>query len=476
MASVGSLSASEGSERPRSRRRKPRRLKIVTSDDVRARIERRYAREEQQLQRVMVARIANAYSKFAERRNQRRGVAALVFQRRWRGWLTRHALVRSFAARTIQHHARLFLLRLKLQHAAIRQASAVRIQQTFITRQQRRCRVLQRLARAAAVAAVARFKRRAEADYHEKCRRVALDERLKKEAFWRALAQQEKEQLEWACAVISGHLRERVMRRRLREGADRQRRAKLAAQISETSLIYDSVLPPPLPTKRWIDGSDGSSGGISRLAQPAARLGSAPARLGSAPARLSRVAQPVTARMEWVENCPVLEHHGNSGSGGGGCAQRQRRRQRIRSAPASHRRHRDGGGDQSPAWDFSTAAVDAVVTSGRNNRWRPQSAAAAAVRGHGVIPAGDDHLSLYAPIRRRGSSGRKRAKRSSIAAATEKVSASGGCSGDRIHLRGVHGVGDRGGLDHRPPGGRWGGERRRVPASLRAIFSSDIEY
>jgi hypothetical protein len=153
--------------------------------------------------RLMIARIAFAWRCYAGRLHRLRALSALRIQRRFRGQRSRRQLVRLLAARIIQGYVRRFLPRLATKKAALLATAVVRIQRAFISRQRRRCVLMQKLARTAVSAAALRQARLVQETRDERARllrvRSQATARLIKDQLGVSLRQRE-------CSLLDGEL------------------------------------------------------------------------------------------------------------------------------------------------------------------------------------------------------------------------------------------------------------------------------
>jgi hypothetical protein len=318
-------------------------LKILSKDQRRQRAHKQILAADAQMQKVMVSRISNAWASFAGRRHTCREASASAIQRVYRGSWCRGVLLRTLAARILQRHVRCLLAQWRTERAALRTKSAVRIQRAFLARLQLRCLVLQRLAHEACAAARSREQRRITATAVATRRRIAAFEKQREEALRVMLAEREEADREKAASVISGHIRARIWRRRVRQSACSVARARLVDQVSEASCTIERLLEPRPDTVSVVVG-----GRARRLP-----------RLRSAPPRM------ITNRLSGIGN-------GDSRDG----AKADHTYCRAQSARSVRCQTRSTHGSERPEWDASGMSQLGRVSRVRGGQGRQAGGAA----------------------------------------------------------------------------------------------------
>ena len=137
---------------------------------------------------VAANRIRMEWRCFYLGRQRRQAWAAVLLQRRYRGWVGRRFLVQTLAARVIQFHVRRWFHRCALLRLELLNVAVLTIQRRFIARQQKRCRALQALAAEAVSAHWRRKQRLLDAEQRQEELLLREQERTRQETIRLALA------------------------------------------------------------------------------------------------------------------------------------------------------------------------------------------------------------------------------------------------------------------------------------------------
>jgi hypothetical protein len=165
------------------------RLKIVSNEDLHTRALLGISEADALIKIVAVAKILFEWRCFCLGRRNRQAAAAVLLQRRYRGWAARGDLLRTFAARAIQFNVRGYLHRVSVLRTQLLNVAVLTVQRRFIWRQSRRCKTLQDLAVAASDAFWQRQRRIEEAQAYERDRLHMDHERRRRELVQAALQQ-----------------------------------------------------------------------------------------------------------------------------------------------------------------------------------------------------------------------------------------------------------------------------------------------
>ena len=258
-------------------------LRITTNEQIRSKRRRQMLKQDVVRKKVAVARISFEWRCFWRGRIRRQQNAVTCLQRIARGRRARRAVLEELSAIAIQFHARRFLRRMAKIRAELLNLATLRLQRAFLSRQRRRCRVLQSLAADCAVAARERVSRLEQEKWQATQKRQRLAERKHAETVQAALAEEAeqkaarkayggkdhgKEELEAlkeklrkeeaAASLIRRVFLQRVMRRRVRALVHEQRQKKVTELATDVSNYIDAALivarkaagKPPRPRVR----------------------------------------------------------------------------------------------------------------------------------------------------------------------------------------------------------------------------------
>ncbi len=242
-------------------------LRITTNEQIREKRRRKALKQDVVRKKVAVALISFEWRCFWRGRHRRQKAAVTVLQRIARGRRARRGVLEELSAVVIQFHARRFLRRMAKIRTELLILATLRLQRAFLSRQRRRCRVLQSLAADCATAATKRLERLEQEKWLATQKRRQLAERKHAETVQAALTEEAeqkaarkayggtehgkedlqalKERLrkeEAAASLIRRVFLKRVMRRRVRVLVHEQRQKKVAELATDVSCYIDAAL------------------------------------------------------------------------------------------------------------------------------------------------------------------------------------------------------------------------------------------
>ncbi len=242
-------------------------LRITTNEQIREKRRRKVLKQDVLRKKVAVALISFEWRCFWRGRHRRQKAAVTVLQRIARGRRVRRGVLEELSAVAIQFHARRFLRRMAKIRAELLTLATLRLQRAFLSRQRRRCRVLQSLAADCATAAKKRVERLEQEEWlatqkrrqlaerkHAETVKAALTDEVEQKAARKAYGGTEhgkedlqalKERLqkeEAAASLIRRVFLKRMMRRRVRVLVHEQRQNKIAELASDVSCYIDAAL------------------------------------------------------------------------------------------------------------------------------------------------------------------------------------------------------------------------------------------